>query len=300
MARMHENAPLLSAFEPYFSQMRIRTCLAKARCSSRLGPSAGFHAGGGSPVLSSVIVRPSASPSALTPVNRYPSLRTKTIPGSREHPLEPEPALRIGGRRDRLGAVAAVEHVRAGDRLAVGADDPAGEVAVGVDQHDLAEVVRLAGLAGHLRMPRPCCVPWPRPRRCNCPPARGHGRRTSRSRRWCTSPARCRLPSSAGLPFSDGYQRRPPERDLGAGDPLAAAVGHQAAEPDGVLRVDRERDLALDLAGPDHDGPVRRRIAGAGPERPPCRRGRADRGGTSRRGPVRIGSSRRDAPAVGG
>ena len=29
--------------------------------------------------------------------------------------LEPEPALGIGGGRDRLGAVAAVEHGRAGD-----------------------------------------------------------------------------------------------------------------------------------------------------------------------------------------
>ena len=34
MSRMHRNAPLLFAFAPYFSQIRIKTCLAKARCSS--------------------------------------------------------------------------------------------------------------------------------------------------------------------------------------------------------------------------------------------------------------------------
>ncbi len=54
-----------------------------ARRSSAL--CAGFHAGGGSSVLSSVMERSSASSSALTPVKRYPSLRTKTylVPGNR-------------------------------------------------------------------------------------------------------------------------------------------------------------------------------------------------------------------------
>ena len=44
----------------------------------------GFHAGGGSVVFSSVMVKPSASSSALTPVKRYPSLRTNAyfVPGN--------------------------------------------------------------------------------------------------------------------------------------------------------------------------------------------------------------------------
>ena len=57
---------------------------------------------------------------------------------------------------------------------------------------------------------------------------------------------------------------RPPERDLGAGDSLAAAVGHQATEPDAVLRVHHERNLGLPRPG--HDGTVRRCITGSGPE----------------------------------
>ncbi len=148
MARMQENAPLLSAFEAYFSQMRIRTCLAKARSSSRPVVVTGFHAGGGSVALSSVIVMPSALPWFLTPVNRYPSLRTKTnrvpgsIPSSRNRPCESVAC------RDRPGSVAAVEHFRADDRMSVGADDPAGDSGVGVDQHDLADVMGLAELAG--------------------------------------------------------------------------------------------------------------------------------------------------------
>ena len=69
-------------------------------------------------------------------------------PSSRKHPFEPEPALRVGGLRDRPGSVAAVEHFRANDRISVGADDPASNYGVGVDQHNLADVMSLAELAG--------------------------------------------------------------------------------------------------------------------------------------------------------
>ena len=106
--------------------------------------------------LSSVIVMPSLLP-GLDPGESVSFLADEDKPGSRKHPFEPEPALRVGGLRDRLGSVAAVEHFRADDRLSVGADDPAGEIAVGVDQHDLAEVMGLAELAGQLGMTRRSC-----------------------------------------------------------------------------------------------------------------------------------------------
>ena len=131
MARMQVNAPLLSAFEPYFCQMRIRTCLAKARSSSRPVVVTGFQAGGGSVALSSVIVMPSVVALVLDPGESISLLADEDEPGSRKHPFEPEPALRVGGRRDRPGSVAAVEHFRADDRMSIGADDPAGEMSVG-------------------------------------------------------------------------------------------------------------------------------------------------------------------------
>ena len=99
--------------------------------SSKLADAPGFHAGGGSSAFSSVMVRSSASPSAFMPVKRYPSLRTNAYlvpgnrPSSRNRPWSSVRAV------DRPGAVAAVEDGRAGDGLAVGADDAAGEVAAG-------------------------------------------------------------------------------------------------------------------------------------------------------------------------
>src|SRR5262249_46865497 len=56
----------------------------------------------------------------------------------------------VGARGERPESVAAVEDGRAGDGLAVGADDPAGDVSAGADHRDRAEVPGLAGLALHL------------------------------------------------------------------------------------------------------------------------------------------------------
>ena len=81
---------------------------------------------------------------------------------------------------------------------------------------------------------------------------------------------------------------------------LPRPVGHQAADPDGVLRVDRERELAL--AWTSWAGRRRSRWSShrrRGPTVRPCRRGRAGRGGTRRRaGPDRRSCERRSR-AVG-
>ena len=98
--------------------------------------------------LSNVMDMPSVLPWFLTPVNRYPSLRTKTnrVPGS--IPSKPEPALRVGGLRDRPGTsprlntsaptIGCPSEPTTRGRL---------EYGVGVDQHNLADVMSLAELA---------------------------------------------------------------------------------------------------------------------------------------------------------
>ena len=92
-------------------------------------------------------------------MNRYPSLRTNAyfgpgnMPSSRNRPWESVEVATRSGASPRLNTV------RAGDGLAVGADDPAGEIAAGVDQHDLADVMRLPGLAGRIQASRPGVAP---------------------------------------------------------------------------------------------------------------------------------------------
>ena len=97
------------------------------------------------------MVKPSASSSALTPVKRYPSLRINAYfvpgnrPSSRNRPWESVEVATGSVPSPRLNTAAPAmgwpsEPI-----------DPAGEVAAGVDQHDLADVMRLPGLAGHFR-----------------------------------------------------------------------------------------------------------------------------------------------------
>ena len=196
MSSMQRNAPLLSAFAPYFSQSRIRTCLAKARCSSKVDGRTGLPGRGrlaGLQQRDGQVIGVAVEPGARESVSL---LADEDVPGSREHPLEAEPALCVGGGRDRLGAVAAVEDGRAGDGPAIGADDPAGEVAGRVDQHELADIVRLPGLAGQSRRLGLVVPPRLDHDVISSDPARGRGRRTSHSRRWCTSPARSGLRAS--------------------------------------------------------------------------------------------------------
>ena len=73
--------------------------------------------------------------------------------------------------------------------FSIGADNPAIEMGDGVDQGDLADVVRLSGLARDRKQRFHWYGPWPRPRPHTGTPARGRGTRTSRSC-WSRTSAR--------------------------------------------------------------------------------------------------------------
>jgi hypothetical protein len=188
------------------------------------------------------------------------------ILGARIAPFQAEAALRVGAGRDRLRAVATVVDRRAGDRLAIGADHAACEVSGDVQQRDLAEVVRLAGLAGGLGrlglamalgLDRDLVAPA-RPEVPEDEPAR----LADRVRLEGIAHAR---PLHLG-PIAD-VLATPRHGHPGPLEPLSSPVGHHPADPEGILGIDREPELALDLLRPDDDRPIGRRRPGPGPDR---------------------------------